>query len=263
MKKTSIPAVLSALLLAGCANVTFHPGLPNGTDPDVNRRTGLKYYTAKPYLLVGPTGNKDAPMKAEIISLPDLEHPTYAIFHPGWGQHIFSLAVASNGNLSSYGQTADSKIPETISAVGSLMSGGGALATAVKALLTPSGPKDSVLKAIKQLDELKNLDQTDPAVRQKTKEAGYLKAQLEQMAGNYTKDALSEVSQSIEKLKFQAPQGPTQSGLNEFLAGAKSNIDAAIEALEPGSSKKVRLYEIKMEGGQTRLVEVAVPKELR
>jgi len=263
MIKTTLSAVVSALLLTSCANVTFHPGISNGTDPDLSRRTGLKYYTAKPYLLVGPTGNKDAPMKAEIISLPDLEHPTYAIFHPGWGQHIFSLAVGSNGNLSSYGQTADSKIPETISAVGSLMSGGGALATAVKALLTPPAPKDLVLKAIKQLDDLKKLDQTDPAVQQKTGDASTLKAQLEKMAGNYTKDALGDVSKSIERLKFQTPQGSTQSDVNEFLSGAKANIDAAIEALEPASSKKVRLYEIKMEGGQTKLVEVSVPKELQ
>ncbi len=244
-------------LALSCANVTFH------TDPELTKRTGLKYYTAKPYLLVGPTGNKDAPFKAEIISLPDLEHPTYAIFHPGWGQHQFSLAVASNGNLSSYGQTADSKIPETIAAVGSLMSGGSALATAVKTLVTPPKPQDLVQKAIKQLDDLKKLDQTDPAVQQKINEASNLRAQLEKMAGNYTKDALADVSKSIEKLKFQTPQGPTQSGVNEFLSGAKADIDAAIEALEPASSKKVRLYEIKMESGQTKLVEVPVPKDLQ
>ena len=83
--------------LCACANVTFH------SDAALTQRTGLKYYTAKPYLLIGPTGNKDAPVKAEIISLPDLEHPTYAIYHPGWGSHNFSLAVASNGSLSSYG----------------------------------------------------------------------------------------------------------------------------------------------------------------
>src|SRR5258705_4732278 len=98
--------------LTACANVTFH------SDAALTKQTGLKYYTAKPYLLVGPTGNKDAPYKAEIISLPDLEHPTYAVYHPGWGQHIFSLAVSSTGSLSSYVQTADTKIPDTIADIG-------------------------------------------------------------------------------------------------------------------------------------------------
>lgn len=110
-----VAAIIFSLLLASCANVTFH------SDAELKKETGLKYYTAKPYLLIGPTGNKDAPMKAEIISLPDLENPTYAKYHPGWGSHQFSLAVFSNGNLSSYGQTADSKGPETIAALSGLV----------------------------------------------------------------------------------------------------------------------------------------------
>jgi hypothetical protein len=263
MKEIIVPAIGCIWLLTSCANVTFHPAVANGMAPNLSKQTGLKYYTAKPYLLVGPTGNKDAPFKAEIISLPDLENPTYAVYHPGWGQHIFSLAVSSNGNLSSYGQTADSKIPETIAAVGSLMSGGGALATAVKGLLAASTPRELVQRAIKQLDDLKNLDQTDPVVRQKVDDAFKLKARLGDMSEKYTEEGLAAVSKDIEKLKFQTPQGPTQSGVNEYLNGAKGNIDAAIEALKPASSKKVRLYEIKMEGGVTKLVEVPIPPEIQ
>ncbi len=45
--------------------------------------------------------------------------------------------------------------------------------------------------------------------------------------------------------------------------GAKGYIDQAIETLEPASCEKVPLCEIKMEGGQTKLVEVPVPKDLQ
>jgi hypothetical protein len=260
MKKTSVPALLSAFLLASCANVTFHPSVPDGTGtaPDLSKQTGLKYYTAKPYLLIAPTGNKDAPLKAEIISLPDLEHPTYAIYHPGWGQHIFSLAVSSNGSLSSYGQTADSKIPETIAAVGSLMSG----ASVLKAAFARSNPNEPIQKAIKQLAELQKLNAgEDLIVKQKIAAALNVKARLEQMMGNYTEDDLAAVSKDLDKLKFKTPQGPTQSDVNEVLDGAKGNVDEAIEALKPASSKKARLYEIKMTGGQTKLIEVPLPPE--
>jgi hypothetical protein len=226
----------------------------------LSKQTGLKYYTAKPYLLVGPTGNKDAPYKAEIISLPDSEHPTYAIYHPGWGQHIFSLAVSSNGSLSSYGQTADSKIPETIAAVGSLMSGVGALAAFKEALAPPPTPNQLIRRAITQLDDLQKLDAgADPVAQQKISDALKLKPQLEQMIGNYTEDDLVAVSKAIAGLKFQTPQGRIQSDINEDLDRAKGSIIDAIDALNPASSKKVRLYEINMTGGQTTLKEVTLP----
>ena len=150
--------------------------------PNLSKQTGLKYYTAKPYLLIAPTGNKDAPLKAEIISLPDLEHPTYAIYHPGWGQHIFSLAGSSNGILSSYGQTADSKIPETITALGSLMGGAGSLAAAIKPVasemaattqkLAPTtSPKALVQAAIDELNKVGTATPPGPLVTDSAKTA--------------------------------------------------------------------------------------------
>jgi hypothetical protein len=255
--------VFSSLLLVSCANVTFHPEA-NRNSPDLNKQTGLKYYTAKPYLLVGPTGNKDAPLKAEIISLPDLEHPTYAIYHPGWGQHIFSLAVSSNGSLSSYGQTADSKIPETIAAVGSLMSGGGTLATALKSAgFAPAPtPKAFVQQAIEELKQLAKIESKDDLVLQKIQKANQIETDLESMNGNYTDDGLTPISKAIGDLKFENAQADTVPGkLNERLNNAKRNIDAAIEGLKPPSSKKARLYEITMEGGKTKLTEVKIPSE--
>src|SRR5712671_1266152 len=120
------------LMSPGCANVTFH------SDAALTQKSGLKFYNSKPYLMVSYTGAKDNPVKVEVISLPDLEHPTYAIYHPGWGSHNFTLAQNTNSTLSSYGQTADSKGPETLNAVAGLLTsatgGVGAVANAMKTL---------------------------------------------------------------------------------------------------------------------------------
>jgi RNase P/RNase MRP subunit p29 len=93
--------------------------------------------------------------------------------------------------------------------------------------------------------------------------AGEIKNDLQKMAVPYTEDNLSKISKDIETLKFQAPQGTTQSRVNQYLKGAKGSIDEAIELLKPGASKKVRRYEIKIAGGQTTLVKVPVSKEIQ
>src|ERR1700726_4309290 len=141
--KLLIATSVMLALLAGCAHVTFH------SDPELTQKTGLKYYTAKPYLLVSFTGSKDSPVKIDVISLPDLEHPTYVVYHPGWGQHILNLAVGTNGTLSSYGQTADSKGPETISALASLLGSVGTSASGVGTAVTAFKKQSQLLDPVK------------------------------------------------------------------------------------------------------------------
>ena len=266
-----VAAIIFALLPASCANVTFHPGVPDGTPggtaPDLSKQTGLKYYTAKPYLLVGPTGNKDAPLKAEIISLPDLEHPTYAIYHPGWGQHIFSLAVSSNGTLSSYGQTADSKIPETIAAVGSLMGSAGSVVAGLKSQTssalpseTTKGkpPKDHVQAAIDELNKVGTATPPGPLVTDSAKTAEKLAAELSDLIENgLNEDKLSEISGRIEKAKIDHPSGNSAAQtINQFYKQAQNDIDAAIKAIQAGKPAKpdFKLFEIQMKNGKTCLI---------
>jgi hypothetical protein len=271
MKNKNILVIVSLIwLLPGCANVTFH------TDPALTKRTGLKYYTAKPYLLIAPTGNKDFPLKAEIISLPDLEHPTYAIYHPGWGQHIFSLAVASNGSLSSYGQTADSKIPETITALGSLMGGAGSLVTAIKPLTKemvagppPIGsPQALVQEAIDELSKIASITPQNDLVRDRAKRAEEFKKALSVLIGNAAPTgeallgALTQISKLIENAKIDHARADTSEGhVNQYFKQAKEKVDQATEALKASAPKKpaVRLFEIRMENGKTKLIPVDVP----
>ena len=103
-----------ALYLNACAHITFH-------DPaqGQKRNIGVEYYKPKLYVLVTQTGEPGKAYKAEIITLPDVSQPRYALLHPGYGSSNLSLKL-SNGILTDVGQVGDTKIPETISAVGGL-----------------------------------------------------------------------------------------------------------------------------------------------
>lgn len=103
-----------ALQFTACAHISFHD--PN--DPK-QKNIGVEYYKPKLYLLVTWTGDKG--YKADIITLPDVSQPRYALLHPGYGSSNLSLKL-NNGILTDVGQVGDTKIPETISAVGSLSS---------------------------------------------------------------------------------------------------------------------------------------------
>lgn len=99
------------------------------TDPDLKvGKTGILYYPPKPYLLVANTGAKDNPTKVDVIYLPDLSQPRYAVMKSGYGASKLSLAF-SNGVLTSAGQETDPKITEAITALAGVP---GALAEARK-----------------------------------------------------------------------------------------------------------------------------------
>ncbi len=104
-------AVVCAVALSGCARLAFY------SDSKLEGpETGVKFYYAKPYLLVSPTGNKDNPIQASIVYLPDQSKPVYAKLKSGYGSANLSL-VFQNGVLTTVGQTTDTKIPETITAL--------------------------------------------------------------------------------------------------------------------------------------------------
>jgi len=114
-------AILSLVLSAvGCARVRFYK------DEAHTQETGIKYHEARPHLLVVHTGQKDNPVRVELISMPDLEHPRYAVYEPGWGTHKFSLKL-QNGIMTEFGQDADSKGPETLRALVEGVSAAGGL----------------------------------------------------------------------------------------------------------------------------------------
>jgi hypothetical protein len=267
-------------LVLSCANVTFH------SDAELKKETGLKYYTAKPYLLIGPTGNKDAPMKAEIISLPDLENPTYAKYHPGWGSHHFSLAVTANGNLSSYGQTTDSKGPETIAALSGLVtaaatmgstSGAAAVAPTVAGAAGAPGTNKGFMAAARGEAKKSTVkDYVDAAIDQLR--------QITQMVSDHDQLVISNIA-TAQKLIEAFPTPPLVQpdleaslslisdaisnaiiadashveaavAINSFYSKAKKNVDSAITVIQAGKPAKqdFKLFEIQMKNGKTCLI---------
>ena len=226
-------------------------------------------------------------MKAEIISLPDLENPTYAKYHPGWGSHHFSLAVNSTGTLSSYGQTTDSKGPETIAALsglvtsaatmGSAASAAGVAATATgaagapgtksftaggggKALAKKSTVKEYVDAAIDQLKQITQMvsdhDQlviSNIASAQKLIDAfptpPLVQPDLEA--------SLSLISDAISNAIIpDASHVQAAVAINSFYSKAKKYVDLAITAIQAGKPPKqdFKLFEIQMKDGKTCLI---------
>ena len=124
MKTILVFCTLSLFLFSGCAGVKLY------TDPSFSKdkETGLKFYYPKPYLLVERNGAKDVPLKTTLLFLPDLSNPVYVKMIRGMGSNEFSIALA-NGALSTYGLKTDTKVPETIGAVGGLLTGVGGLLT--------------------------------------------------------------------------------------------------------------------------------------
>ncbi len=264
------------LLLPGCAHVTFHPSQAGRDRPDTSIKTGVKYYNPKPYLMVSYTGNKDAPVKVDLINLPDLEHPVYALYHQGLGTHQFTVSLAANGTLSSYGQTADSKIPELLTAIGSM---GSSLATGLKTagVVAQSAEEDQakslVIKAIGQLKIITaDMDQGNPLVKtvypSVTNAIDALAQILYSMdSGKFDqKDPLTKVLTTLQALNVADAQGTKEAvTINSALNIAKDALQSAIAALDKRvagnapAKPDFRLFEIKSTHGVTTLVPVVMP----
>jgi hypothetical protein len=120
MKKDLIIYLFGCIfLLSSCSAVKFY------SDSTLKTETGIKIYTAKPYILV--TQVKDS-TTAKVIYLPDLINPQYVKLKSGIGTSNLSLTLA-NGILTSYGLSTDTKIPETITSATGLLT---ELVTAIK-----------------------------------------------------------------------------------------------------------------------------------
>lgn len=88
------------------------------TDASGTKNEGFLYYPPKPYLVI--TRGKDG-TKLDVIPLPDLANPKRIKHKGGWGTIDFNFKT-HNGMLGEFGQKADSKGPETITAVSSGLS---------------------------------------------------------------------------------------------------------------------------------------------
>lgn len=123
-------AVFVITLMLTCTAACGH--VATYTDPKLSRasKTGILYYPPKPYLLVARTGAKDKPNDVQVIYLPDLSQPRYAVMKPGFGSSKLGLTF-SNGVLVSTSQETDPKLVEAITALAGVP---GSLASAAKTM---------------------------------------------------------------------------------------------------------------------------------
>jgi hypothetical protein len=112
-----LAVALIAAATSGCA------GLDVYQTPDLSgTQSGIKFYTAKPYVLVARSA-ADKPFEVKVVYLPDLANPLYAKPRTGIGMAKYTLAFNDGGMLTSFNQETDAKLPELV----------GNLATLVKA----------------------------------------------------------------------------------------------------------------------------------
>ncbi len=144
--KNSLNILLAGAFVAltGCAPVKFY------SDPGLTQKTGLKYYTVKPYLLVERDPLTSNILKADVIYIPDLENPMYMVVKDGPGSRTLDLTL-ENGSISTIGIASDAKISETIEALGSLVSNTNGLLTDLSAL---KGPPQDAAAVLTELYEI-------------------------------------------------------------------------------------------------------------
>lgn len=106
--------VAAATAISGCAGVSFY------SDPGLKNKTGIPVYAPKPYLLVARTGAKDKPVEVSVIYLNDTSKVIYAKPQSGLGSAKLTLAL-TNGQMTSFGQDTDTKVPELITALSGMV----------------------------------------------------------------------------------------------------------------------------------------------
>jgi hypothetical protein len=113
---------LLLLFLSGCTPVKFY------SNAALTEKTGLKYYSVKPYLLVEKEAETEKMTRSTVNYLPDLANPNYMVVNGGLGSKKAEMKLA-DGYVSSFGITTESGLGESVSSLADLLAkGSGALA---------------------------------------------------------------------------------------------------------------------------------------
>jgi hypothetical protein len=128
--KTSILAAIVSLIIivfTGCAPVQFY------SNKGLTEKTGLKYYTVKPFLHVERDSETNRIVKAAIIYLPDLANPQYMVIHDGLNSRKINLKF-KDGCLTDFGYSSTGKVSESVDALAALILKGTDALTDINAL---------------------------------------------------------------------------------------------------------------------------------
>ena len=129
MKNTLTKVVAGIFILSfiGCAPVKFY------SNAELTQKSGLKYYTVKPYLMVERDPENSNVLKATVIYLPDLENPQYMVIRDGLGSRKVDLKL-TEGSINTFSVATDPKIAESIEAFAALAAKGTAAIADLSAL---------------------------------------------------------------------------------------------------------------------------------
>ncbi len=117
MKSSVLASIISLIIIVfeGCAPVQIY------SDKSLTEKTGLKYYTTKPFLLVERNPETNKIVKTTVIYLPDLANPQYMNIRDGLNSRKVNLKF-KDGTLDTFGYTSTGKAGESIDALASLIS---------------------------------------------------------------------------------------------------------------------------------------------
>ena len=116
--KATISAVivsLSILVLTGCAPVQIY------SNKSLTEKSGLKYYTVKPFLHVERDSESDKVVKASVIYLPDLANPQYLVMRDGLNSRKINLKF-KDGSITDFGYSSTGKVSESLDALAAMIS---------------------------------------------------------------------------------------------------------------------------------------------
>jgi hypothetical protein len=103
-----------SLLLVNCATVKI-----TKLEKDQKYEEGLRFYRPAYYLMVYE--DEKGRIKNTILTLPDKSQEYVIRYTPGLGSADIKATLEGGWNLTQYGTTLDSKVPETISSVSGLI----------------------------------------------------------------------------------------------------------------------------------------------
>jgi hypothetical protein len=138
MKNTVLALMVSVSILAltGCAPVQFY------SNRSLTEKTGLKYYTTKPFLHVERDPETKQIVKSTIIYLPDLANPQYMVMRDGLNSRKINLKF-KDGYITDFGYSSTGKVGESIDALAGMISKSTDALTEISALKSLQAVKTS------------------------------------------------------------------------------------------------------------------------
>lgn len=138
MKTKFIFFVAFAIFMNGCTPVRFY------SDQQLTKKTGLKFYSVKPFLLAECEPESGRIIKSSVICLPDLSNPQYLAVKNGPGASKTDLKL-DDGVLTSFGLDYEQLLPETLESVAALISKSAGAAEDLNMLKGPASSPNTVV----------------------------------------------------------------------------------------------------------------------